>query len=122
MEPVGQDVDQEAANELVSGEPHDLLPIARLGPIILPFECHSFGVCTDQATVRYSDPLSWFARQTTAGQWMGISTQIGQHCLGAAEGWFGIDHPFDLAERREPRRKSLGVRQAGEIAEECQLT
>ena len=33
---------------------------------------------------------------------MGVSTEIGQHLFGPAEGWFGIDHPFGFAERGQP--------------------
>src|SRR5882757_10975495 len=38
VESVGQHVDQEAADELVGGQPHDLLAIAVLDPVILPAE------------------------------------------------------------------------------------
>ena len=38
VEAVGQDVDQEAADELVGGERHKLVASVALGPVILPFE------------------------------------------------------------------------------------
>src|SRR6266403_6069478 len=43
-----QDVDEEAANELVDRECHDLLPYARLGVVVLPFEGHTGIVDRDQ--------------------------------------------------------------------------
>src|SRR5271155_5768358 len=41
VEPVGQDVDQEAADELVGVECHELVAGVALGPVILPFESHA---------------------------------------------------------------------------------
>src|SRR5271166_2191537 len=38
VEPGGQHVDEEAADELVDGECHQLAPFAPLGPVVLPFE------------------------------------------------------------------------------------
>jgi hypothetical protein len=38
MEPVGQDVDREAADELVGVERHGLVAVVGLGQVILPFE------------------------------------------------------------------------------------
>src|SRR5208282_443089 len=38
VEPAGQHVDEEAADELVVGECHHLAPLVLLGPVILPFE------------------------------------------------------------------------------------
>ena len=38
VESVGQHVDQEAADELVGGQPHDLLTVTVLDPVILPVE------------------------------------------------------------------------------------
>ena len=109
VEAIGQDMDQEPANELGRGQPHDLLPVARLDPVILPAEGDGMGIGADQARVRDGDPV-------------GIAAQIGQHRLWPAEGRFGIDHPFGFAERGEPGGERLGVCQLGQIAEEGQLT
>ena len=49
VEPVGQDVDQEAADELVGVERHELVASVGLGPVILPFESHAFAVEGDRA-------------------------------------------------------------------------
>ena len=52
VEPVGQDVDQEPADELVRGEAHHLLPGALLDAIVLPAESDGSGVAAEQAAVR----------------------------------------------------------------------
>ena len=44
VEPVGQDVDQEAADKLVGVERHQLVASVGLGPVILPFESHALAV------------------------------------------------------------------------------
>jgi hypothetical protein len=44
VEPVGQDMDQEAADELVGVERHPLVAGVALGPVILPFERHALAV------------------------------------------------------------------------------
>jgi hypothetical protein len=44
VEPVGQDMDQEAADELVGVERHRLVAGIELGPVILPFESHALAV------------------------------------------------------------------------------
>ena len=41
MEAGWQHVAEEAADELVNRECHDLLPFALLGAVVLPFERHS---------------------------------------------------------------------------------
>jgi len=118
VEAVGQDVDAEAAGELGGGQPHDLHAIARLDPAVLPAERDGVGIGADQTAVRDRDPLSWFAWQTTAGQWAGVSAEIGQHRLGPAEGRLGINHPFGFARRREICGKGLRIRQSTQVAEE----
>src|SRR5205807_9222001 len=44
VEPIGQDMDQEAADELVGVERHQLLLGVALGPVILPLESHPLSV------------------------------------------------------------------------------
>lgn len=109
VEAVGQDVDQEPADELGRGQPHDPRAVAALDPVILPAERHGIGIRADQAAVGDRDPVR-------------VSAQIGQHGLGSAEGRFGIDHPFGFAERGEPGAEGVRAGQLGEIGEEGQLT
>ena len=51
MEAAGQDMDEEAADELIGRERHDFLPIAAVGAVILPFEGDAGVADRDQATV-----------------------------------------------------------------------
>ena len=102
MEAIRENVDQEAADELARSQLHDGLAVVGLDPIVLPAESDGLGIGTDQTAVRDRDPLSWFALQTTAGQGVGVSTEIGQHRLGAAEGRFGINHPVRFTQWSEP--------------------
>src|SRR4051812_48403047 len=77
VEAVGQDVQQEAADELVRRERHALDPRASLravpGPVILPAERHHALVEGEKPPVRDRDP-------------MGVAGQVGQHGLGSREG------------------------------------
>ena len=79
-----QDMDEEAADELILGEPHDLLPGAAIGAVILVFERDTIAVAGQQAAVGDGDAV-------------GIARQIGQHGLRAAEGALAVGHPFHLA-------------------------
>ena len=72
VEAARQDVDQEAADELVDGERHHLGPIAPVGAVVLPAEGHAGVVECDEAAVRDGDPVS-------------VERQVGQHRLGPAE-------------------------------------
>ncbi len=109
VEVVGQDMDQEPADELGRGQSHDLLAVAGLDAVILPAEGDGIGIGADQAGVRDRDPV-------------GVAAEIGQHGLRPAEGRFGIDHPLGFAERGESGREGVRVDQLGQIAEEDQLT
>jgi hypothetical protein len=62
MEPARQDVDQEAADELVGSQCHDLLALATLGAIVLPLEGDAVAIERDQAGVGDRDAMS-VARQ-----------------------------------------------------------
>ena len=73
VEAVRQDVDQEAADELVGRERHDLLAITTIGTIVLPSEGDAGAVTGDQPAVGDGDAV-------------GIARQIGQHGLGPPNG------------------------------------
>jgi N-terminal domain of anti-restriction factor ArdC len=82
-----RDMDEEAADELIGCEPHDLLPRVAIDAVILVLERDAGAVAGKQAAVGEGDAV-------------GIARQIGQHGLGAAEGAFAVDHPFDPALRQ----------------------
>ncbi len=53
VEAVRQDMDQETADELVSGQPHDLLPFAGLDPIMVDSGAKR-NVCIEPYCERFS--------------------------------------------------------------------
>ena len=77
MEPAGQHMDQEAADELVDVERHKLVTSLALGPVILPFEGHALAVDGDEPAVGDGDA-------------MGVAGQVGER---------GFDTP-DLKEAK----------------------
>ena len=74
----GQDVQQEAAQELIGGNGHDLL-LAAVG-IVPPAE---------------GDAIVLEGHETMVGDGdaMGVAGQIVEHMFGPAEGWLGVDDP-----------------------------
>jgi hypothetical protein len=72
VEPVGQDMDQKAADELVGVERHELVASVELGPVILPFESHVRAVEGDEPAIGNSDCSAaiWMRPATvTMGIW-----------------------------------------------------
>ncbi|MGC1648826.1 MAG: hypothetical protein WA741_23655 [Candidatus Sulfotelmatobacter sp.] len=74
----GQDVEQEAAQELLRTERHHSLLIT-VG-IILPTESHLVMLESQEAVVG-------------DGHAMGVAGEIAEHMMGTAEGRFGVDDP-----------------------------
>lgn len=87
METTWQDMEQEAADELVGCERHDLLSVAAVAAVVLVAEGDASLVEGDQAAVRDCDPV-------------GVAGQVGEHCLRPCERRLGIDHPTLLSDRR----------------------
>ena len=56
MKSVGQDMDQEAADEFVGVEGHKLVASVALGSVILPFERDARAVEGDETAVGNSNP------------------------------------------------------------------
>ncbi len=90
VEALGQDVDEEASDELLRGQRHDLLPVASpigiWGPVVLPLEGHAAVVEGDETAVGDGDAV-------------GVARQVGEDRLGPTERRLGVDHPFELAQR-----------------------
>ncbi len=83
-EALGEQVKQEATEKLIARDGHHFLPIVvgRVTPAkgnLIVRQC-------DQAMVGDGDAMS-------------IASEILQHVLGSAEGWFGVDDPI-FAEQR----------------------
>lgn len=73
MEAARQDVEQEAADELICGERHDLQPVGAVAAIILVAEGDPSLFEGDQAAVRDRNPVR-------------VARQIGEHRLGTRKG------------------------------------
>src|SRR3546814_6050773 len=72
VESARQGVEQEAAEELVSRERHDLLPSGAGLAVVLVPEGDALLIEAEEAAVRYGDPV-------------GVARQIGEHGLGPGE-------------------------------------
>ena len=103
---VREDVEQEAANELVDGERHCLGFVA--DAVILPAETDTTVLAGEETAVGDGDA-------------MGIAAEIVEHLLGSAERAFGVDDPGDAAQRGEVAGEGGRFGECGEVAEEVQL-
>ena len=83
---LGQDVQQEAANELVGVERHRLGFAA--GAIIFPSKPHGAIVAIEEPAIGDRDAVR-------------VAAEIVEHLLRAAEWPFRIDDPFGMAQRGE---------------------
>ena len=90
VEALGQDVKQEAADELVGLERHDLLTLRAAAAIILVAKGDAGLVEREQPPVRDGDAV-------------GVAREIGEHRFRAGEGRLGVDHPCD---RRSPGKEN----------------
>ena len=108
VEAGGQDVDQEAADELRRGQPHDLHAVAALDPVVFPSEGYCVGIGADEAVVGDRDPVR-------------VAAQVGQHRFGSAEGWLGIHDPFDFAQRCEMCGEGIRIGQPHQMPKNASL-
>ena len=86
-EAAGEDVQEEAAEELIGFEGHDLDGVA-VG-VVLPAQAHDALVEADETVVGKRHAV-------------GVAPEVGQHLLGAGEGRFRIHHPVARPQRAEP--------------------
>ena len=106
---VRQDMQQEAAHELVGVERHDLLALRTAAAIVLVAEGNARLVEGDQAAVRDRDPMR-------------VEREISEHRFGAGERGLGIDHPSLLSERREMAKEAASFGETSLGAEEDELS
>src|SRR3546814_7911925 len=104
VESARQGVEQEAAEELVSRERHDLLPSGAGLAVVLVPEGDALLIEAEEAAVRYRAPV-------------GVARQVGEHGLGPGDRRLGIDHPAPLADRREVPQKRTPFGELGPAAE-----
>src|SRR3546814_9907420 len=93
VESARQGVEQEAANELVSGQRHDLLAVGAALAIIFISEGDPGLIEAEEAAVRYRNAV-------------GVARQIGEHRPGPGERRLGIDHPALPPDRKSTRLNS----------------
>ena len=105
METLWQDVDEEAADELVRRQRHGLVAAGPVDPVVLDPECDAVGVGPDQAAVGDGDAV-------------GVAGQISKYRLGAGEGLLGVDDPVGSAQRLEKGVEGGSVSEAGLVTEE----
>ena len=107
MKSVGQDMDQEAADELVGVERHKLIASVALGPVILPFE---------------SDALAGEGNEPAVGNSSAVCVagKVGEDGVGSAKRSLGIDDPFDLAQCGEEGLEGCRLGEGGLVGEELQ--
>jgi len=79
-----QDMNEEAADELVGREPHDFLSRSAFDAIILVFECDAVAVASKQAAVGDGDAV-------------GVAATDRPTRPRDRRRSFAINHPFDLA-------------------------
>jgi len=89
MEAVVKNMDQEAPDELVSRQAHDLSLLASFDAVVIPAERHCAGVSANQSAIRDRHAMS-------------VSAEISEHGGWPTERWFCIGNPVDLAEGRQP--------------------
>ena len=78
MKSVGQHMDQEAADELVGVERHELIASVALGSVILPFERDARAVEGDETAVGNSSAVC-------------VAGKVGEDGVGSAKRSLGID-------------------------------
>src|SRR5712691_4754566 len=108
MEPLWEDVEEEAPDELVGGERHGAEPRLPVAAIVLVTEGHGALVEADEAAVREGDAV-------------GVAGEIGEHRFGPGGGrWLDVEEPFLSPERGKMCGKGLPATQAFDLAEQCQ--
>src|ERR1700730_13077387 len=91
-----QDVEQEAADELVRRDRHDALPLGTITTVVLVAEGDAGLVERNQTPVRDGDPV-------------GIAREIGEHGLGAGERRLGVDHEALVPDRGEMAQEEAAI-------------
>lgn len=86
-EALGDDVEEEAADELLGRQRHDFHAVTVA--VIFPAKPHGPVLEIDEALVGEGHPV-------------GVAPEGLEHLLGAGEGGLGVDHPVLRAERGQP--------------------
>ena len=108
MEAIGQDVHQEAADELAGGKPHDLDLVPAVLAVVLPAEADVIVAELDQAAVGDGDPMR-------------VAGEISEDLRGTGKGRLGVDDPFDPPQRREVRLEAGRAVRGSSSPKNCSL-
>ena len=100
----GQDVEEEAADELNGIEGHDCTAVVMSG--VPPAEANLSLVEAEQSTVGDGDAV-------------GVAGQVLEHVFRTAEGRLGVDHPLLAAQCVEQRVKCTRLRERSQCAREA---
>ena len=84
VEAARQDMQQEAAHELLYREGHRFVAATALGAVVLELEGDPSLIECDEAAVG-------------DGHAVGVAGEVSEYGLGSGEGALGVDHPVDLA-------------------------
>src|SRR5271167_1469435 len=96
VEATWQDMEQEAADELVRRKRHDALPLRTIAAVVFVAEGDAGLVERNQTLARDGDPV-------------GVAREIGEHPRGTGERRLGIDHPPLLPDRSEVTQETALV-------------
>jgi hypothetical protein len=108
VEALGEDVQQEAPDELAGREGHGPVALLPVPAVVLVSERDAVRVEGDQPAVRDGDAV-------------GVAREIGEHRLGSGEGSLAVDEPPRRLERREEGGEDIGSGGMSALAEELQL-
>ena len=105
-EALGEQMQEEAAQELIEREGHQfvLIGVRRIAPT-------KGDLVVGQ---RYQSMVG-------DGDAVGVTAEILEHILGAAEGWFRVDHPVFAKQRSQPGGEEFGLRERRQIPGKMQL-
>ena len=103
---LGQDMQQEAADELLGVEFENAFDIADLA--VEPTKLNVLSIKGQQSMVG-------------DGNAMGVTAQVAEDLFGSAEGRFGIDDPVVDVERADPGAETLGFFQGLKLGREADL-
>ena len=105
-EALGEKMQEEAAQEVIEGEGHQfrLIVVRRIAPT-------KGDLAVGQ---RYQSMVG-------DGDAVGVAAEILEHILGAAEGWFRVDHPVFAKQGSQPGGEEFGLREPRQIPGKVQL-
>ncbi len=101
LKAVGQDVQKEAADELIGIERQ--APWRRPVGVVLPSKTNAAVVESDEAAVGDGDPMR-------------VTAQIGEHLAGTRKRELGVNNPFNTAQWRENGREGIGLGEPFQIS------